>query len=184
MTGPGQHSGNERGRCEPPPAKPGDIVGQPYEVSHPHGTDRRPTARSTGHHSAAGRHHSHGSRLTLTGEHRQSLVVVMLITLTVAVAEAIGAWVSGALVLLADAAHMAADAAGVGLSLLAVMFAMRPATAKRTFGYARAEILAAVINAVVLFGMSVFILVQSVSRLVMPSTATAAPLLAWFGAVA
>jgi cobalt-zinc-cadmium efflux system protein len=133
-------------------------------------------------HSAHG--HSHGSRLTLTGEHRRSLVTVMLITLSVAVAEAVGAWLSGALVLLADAAHMAADAAGVGLSLLAVVFAMRPATPRRTFGYARAEILAAVMNAVVLFGMSVFIFVQAVSRLVLPPATAAAPLLAWFGAVA
>jgi cobalt-zinc-cadmium efflux system protein len=77
----------------------------------------------------------------------------MLITITVAIAEAVGAWVSGALVLLADAAHMAADAAGVGLSLLAVVFAMRPPTARRTFGYARAEILAAMVNAVILFAM-------------------------------
>jgi cobalt-zinc-cadmium efflux system protein len=108
----------------------------------------------------------------------------MLITVSVAVAEAIGAWISGALVLLADAAHMAADAAGIGLSLLAVMFAMRPATTRRTFGYARAEILAAVINAVVLFGMSVFILTEAIGRLVTPQPALRSPLLVWFGVVA
>lgn len=127
--------------------------------------------------------HSHGSRLTLTGEHRRTLVIVLVITLSVAAAEAIGAWVTGALVLLADAAHMAADAAGIGLSLLAVLFAMRPATAQRTFGYARAEILAAVVNAVVLFGMSVFIIVQSVSKLIAPS-AVRPSLLVVFGVVA
>lgn len=127
--------------------------------------------------------HSHGSRLTLTGEHRRSLAAVMLITLAVALAEAIGAWASGALVLLADAAHMAADAAGVGLSLLAVVFSARPATPQRTFGYARAEILAAVVNAVVLFIMSVFIVVQGISRLVNPSPVRS-PLLIVFGVVA
>src|SRR5258706_4099251 len=95
--------------------------------------------------------HAHGSRLTLTGEHSRSLLTVMLITLTVAMAEATGAWISGALVLLADAAHMAADAAGVGLSLLAVLLAMRPATLQRTFGYSRAEILAGIANDFVLF---------------------------------
>src|SRR5215813_3672589 len=139
------------------------------------GDDQAPSCDQLGHRELAhggehghvpARKHAHGSRLTLTGEHTRSLLAVMLITLTVAVAEAIGAWISGALVLLADAAHMAADAAGVGLSLLAVMFAMRPATTRRTFGYARAEILAAVINAVVLFGMSVFILVGAIGRLV------------------
>ena len=142
---------------------------------------RRPPGHSQGHGQPHG--HSHGSRLTLTGEHRRSLVIVMLITITVAIAEAAGAWVSGALVLLADAAHMAADAGGVGLSLLAVVFAMRPATQRRTFGYARAEILAAMVNAVVLFGMSVFIIVEAARRLISPP-AVESPLLIAFGVVA
>ncbi len=127
--------------------------------------------------------HAHGSRLTLTGEHSRSLLTVMLITLTVAVAEATGAWISGALVLLADAAHMAADAAGVGLSLLAVLFAMRPATLQRTFGYARAEILAAMVNALVLFAMSVFIIVEAIRRLISPPSVES-PLLVIFGVIA
>jgi len=127
--------------------------------------------------------HAHGSRLTLTGEHSRSLLTVMLITLTVAVAEATGAWISGALVLLADAAHMAADAAGVGLSLLAVLFAMRPATLQRTFGYARAEILAAMANALVLFAMSVFIIVEAIRRLISPPSVES-PLLVIFGVIA
>jgi len=130
-----------------------------------------------------GHGHAHGSRLTLTGEHSRSLLTVMLITLTVAVAEAAGAWISGALVLLADAAHMAADAAGVGLSLLAVLFAMRPATLQRTFGYARAEILAAMVNALVLFAMSVFIIVEAIRRLISPPSVES-PLLVIFGVIA
>jgi cobalt-zinc-cadmium efflux system protein len=139
--------------------------------------------RGQEHGHAHGHGHSHGSRLTLTGEHSRSLIAVMLITITVAIAEAIGAWVSGARVLLADAAHMAADAAGVGLSLLAVVFAMRPATARRTFGYARAEILAAMVNAVILFAMSVFIVVEAVRRLLSPP-AVESPLLVIFGVIA
>jgi cobalt-zinc-cadmium efflux system protein len=123
------------------------------------------------------------SRITLTGKYRRSLVIVLVITLGVAAAEAVGAWLSGAVVLLADAAHMAADAAGVGLSLLAVVFAARPATGRRTFGYARAEILAAVINAVVLFGISIFVLVQAVQRLITPTHARP-PVLVAFGVVA
>jgi len=130
-----------------------------------------------------GHGHAHGSRLTLTGEHSRSLLTVMLITLTVAVAEAVGAWISGALVLLADAAHMAADAGGVGLSLLAVLFAMRPATLQRTFGYARAEILAAMANALVLFAMSVFIIVEAIRRLISPPSVES-PLLGIFGVIA
>jgi cobalt-zinc-cadmium efflux system protein len=137
-----------------------------------------------GEHAHDGAHgHAHGSRLTLTGEHSKSLLTVMLITLTVAVAEAVGAWASGALVLLADAAHMAADAAGVGLSLLAVLFAMRPPTLQRTFGYARAEILAAMVNALVLFAMSVFIIVEAIRRLISPPSVES-PLLVIFGVIA
>src|SRR5258708_515101 len=116
-----------------------------------HGDDREPSCDQLGRgrrpdHAHGDEHgHAHGSRLTLTGEHSRSLLAVMLITLTVAVAQAVGAWISGALVLLADAAHMAADAAGVGLSLLAVYFATRPATLQRHFCYARGEILAALL---------------------------------------
>lgn len=130
-----------------------------------------------------GHAHAPGHGLTLTSQHRRPLTLVMLITITVAVAEAIGAWVTGSLVLLADAAHMAADAAGVGLSLLAVLFATRPATSRRTFGYARAEILAAMVNAVLLFGMAVFIVVEAVSRLITPQPVRS-PLLIAFGLVA
>ena len=77
---------------------------------------------------------------------------MLLISLGIAIAEVVGAIVTGALVLFADAAHMAADAAGIGLSLLAAWFASRPPTARRTFGYARAEILAAMANSLLLLG--------------------------------
>jgi len=158
-----------------------DEPGQAFDHQGPERRAVTGHAPGHGHGRSPGHDHRHG--LTLTGQHRRPLVAVMLITLTVAVAEAIGAWASGALVLLADAAHMAADAAGVGLSLLAVLFAMRPATLRRTFGYARAEILAAVVNAVILFGMSVFIVVQAVGKLISPSPVRS-PLLVAFGVVA
>jgi cobalt-zinc-cadmium efflux system protein len=106
-----------------------------------------------------------------------------VLTVLVAVAEIVGGIVAGSLVLFADAAHMAADAAGIGLSLLAAYFAARPATARRTFGYARAEILAAVVNAVLLFGMAAFIFTAAVRRLMSPS-AVHSGLLVVFGLVA
>ncbi len=178
MTGPDQPRAS-RPRC-------GSAQQPGLEHEHEHGAADAPgplPVHRPGHGRKLAHGHSHGSRLTLTGEHRRTLVIAALITLSVAVAEAIGAWVTGALVLLADAAHMAADAAGIGLSLLAVLFAMRPATSQRTFGYARAEILAAVANAVVLFGMSIFIIVQSVSKLITPSPVRSSLLVA-FGLVA
>jgi cobalt-zinc-cadmium efflux system protein len=126
--------------------------------------------------------HEHGrSGLTVTGAHRNALLAVFGISLSIAVAEVIGGALSGALVLFADAAHMAADAAGVGLSLLAAWFAARPATARRTFGYARAEILAAMVNALVLLGMAAFIFAEAISRLASPP-AVSSGLLIGFGA--
>jgi len=117
---------------------------------------------------STGHSHAAGGPVTAAGRHRGRLAVVMAITTGIAAAEVVGALVSGSLVLLADAAHMAADAAGVGLSLLAVYFAARPATDRRTFGYARAEILAATANALLLFGLAVFIVTEAVRRLASP----------------
>jgi cobalt-zinc-cadmium efflux system protein len=125
--------------------------------------------------------HSHGA--TVTGRHRRALITVLALSALVAVAEVIGALLTGSLVLLADAAHMAADAAGLGLSLLAVYMAGRPATARRTFGYARAEILAAMANAVLLLGLATFIIVDAIRRLASPPPVTSR-LLIVFGVVA
>jgi len=127
--------------------------------------------------------HGHDHSGTATGRHSRTLRLVLLITLAVALAEVGGGIAAGALVLLADAAHMAADAAGVGLSLLAARFAARPATARRTFGYARAEILAAMANAMLLLRMAVFIFVEAIRRLMAPPSVSP-PLLIAFGLVA
>lgn len=130
-----------------------------------------------------GHGHSHLHGVTATGRHRDALTAVLALTTLIAIAEIIGALITGSLVLLADAAHMAADAAGVGLSLLAAYFAARPATTRRTFGYARAEILAAMVNAVLLFGMAAFIFTEAVRRLMSPS-AVHSGLLIVFGVIA
>jgi len=125
--------------------------------------------------------HSHG--VTVTGRHRRALITVLALTALIAVAEVVGAVITGSLVLLADAAHMAADAAGLGLSLLAVVMAGRPATGRRTFGYARAEILAAMANAVLLLGMATFIIADAIRRLMSPPAVTSG-LLIVFGVIA
>jgi len=125
--------------------------------------------------------HSHG--VTATGRHRQTLIAVLALTTLVAVGEVIGAVITGSLVLFADAAHMAADAAGLGLSLFAAFVAARPPTERRTFGYARAEILAAMANAVLLLAMAGFILYEAIQRLVSPE-AVGSGLLIVFGVIA
>ncbi len=126
--------------------------------------------------------HSHSrGPATVTGQHRRALLAVLGISTAIAVAEVIGVIITGSLVLLADAAHMAADAAGVGLSLLATWFAGRPATAKRTFGYARAEILAAMANSLLLLGMAALIFTEAIQRLSAPPGISSGLLIA-FGA--
>lgn len=127
--------------------------------------------------------HGHGHGMTATGRHRGRLTAVMAISTAIAVLEVAGALVSGSLVLFADAAHMAADAAGVGLSLLAAYVAARPATDRRTFGYARAEILAATANALLLLGMAAFILIEAARRLAAPP-AVGSGLMVVFGFIA
>jgi len=141
------------------------------------------TARGTPRPGLSGHGHSHTHGFTATGRHRSALTAVLALTTLIAVAEVAGGIVTGSLVLLADAAHMTADAAGVGLSLLAAYFAARPATARRTFGYARAEILAAMVNAVLLFGMAAFIFTEAIRRLMAPP-AIHSELVVVFGVIA
>jgi len=130
-----------------------------------------------------GHSHAGGAAGTVTGHYRRALIAVMTLSTLVAVAEIIGALITGSLVLLADAAHMAADAAGLGLSLLAAYVASRPPTARRTFGYARAEILAAMANAVLLLGMAAFIIVDAIRRLMAPPEVSSG-LIIVFGVIA
>jgi len=134
---------------------------------------------------SSGHGHGHGQALGATAamRHRGRLRIVFGITLGIVAVEVAGAWVSGSLALLAEAAHMAVDAAGIGLSLLAVWFAGRPATATRTFGYQRMEILAAMINAMLLFGMAGFVLYEAVHRLVAPPEVSGG-VMALFGLIA
>ena len=107
--------------------------------------------------------HSHGAA-TATGAHRKRLVLVVCITATVFVAEVIGGLVSGSLALLADAGHMLTDATGLVIALVAVTLAARPATRTRTFGWQRAEILAALVNALLLTAIAVWVLIQAIQR--------------------
>jgi len=106
--------------------------------------------------------HSHG---TATGAQRRRLGVVLVLTLAVLAAEVVGAVLSGSLALLADAGHMATDAAGIALALGAVTLAQRPARGRRTFGWQRIEILAAVVNGLLLVAVAVYVLVEAVRRI-------------------
>ena len=88
-------------------------------------------------------------------------------------AELAGGWWSGSLALIADAAHMAVDLLGLGLSLVAAMLARLPADPKRTYGYRRVEVLAALGNAVALMVATGFILREAWARWVFPTPVAA-----------
>lgn len=115
--------------------------------------------------------------------HKGRLAVVLGITVTILVTEVIGALISGSLTLLADAGHMLTDAAGIALALLAIHFGARAATEQRTYGLLRLEILSAVLNALLLFGVSAFVLIEAVRRLINPPEVTSSVMLI-FGIVA
>jgi cobalt-zinc-cadmium efflux system protein len=115
-------------------------------------------------------------------DHRGRLAAVLAITVTVLVLEVIGAVVSGSLALLADAAHMLTDVAGLTLGLLAAVLARRPANAQRTWGYERAEVLGAAAQAAVLLAVGGFVLVEGVRRLFSPPEVTSSAMLV-FGVV-
>lgn len=108
--------------------------------------------------------HSHGLG-AYRGADRRALLVAALLTGGFMVAEAVGGVVTGSLALLADAGHMLSDSFSLGLALFAVTIAARPATSKRTFGYKRAEILAALVNGILLVLVSVWVVYEAIGRL-------------------
>jgi cobalt-zinc-cadmium efflux system protein len=125
--------------------------------------------------------HAHGA-VTPDARQRRSLAVVLGISATILAVEVVGALLSGSLALLADAGHMLTDVAGLSLALIAAALAARPATPKRTWGYRRAEILAAAVQAAVLLAVGVFVLAEAVRRLFEPP-AVVAGLMVVFGIV-
>jgi cobalt-zinc-cadmium efflux system protein len=108
-------------------------------------------------------------RAPLRQESRRRLALVLGITAAVMVAEAVGGWLAHSLALLADAGHMLADVAALGLSLAVAYLAQRPATAERTFGLLRLEIVAALVNGAALLAISLGIALEAVHRFRAPS---------------
>jgi cobalt-zinc-cadmium efflux system protein len=115
----------------------------------------------------SGHSHAHPHPADGAGDRRR-LLVVLLITAGVLVAELVGAVVSGSLALLADAGHMLTDTAGLLIAYLATVVAGRPARGRRTWGYQRAEVLAATLQAGVLLAVGVYVIVEGVRRLFEP----------------
>lgn len=126
------------------------------------------------------RDHAHGHGHTATP--RRRLAIAFTITATILVAEVVGALWTGSLALLADAGHMLTDAGGLLMALVAASLALRPPTPSRTWGWRRAEVLAAGAQATVLLGVGLFALVEGARRLVEPTEVASTGLLV-FGVV-
>ncbi|MDH6251960.1 cobalt-zinc-cadmium efflux system protein [Chryseobacterium sp. H1D6B] len=102
--------------------------------------------------------------VSASSKHKKNLLVVLALSGTYLIAEVIGGVLTNSLALLADAAHMLTDVVGLLLALIAIKIAERKADAAKTYGYYRTEILAAVINAVVLLGISIYVLYEAYLR--------------------
>ncbi len=108
-------------------------------------------------------HHDHAR-----GASQRTLLIVLVLTFVYMIAEAIGGYLSNSLALLSDAGHMFTDVAALALSLFAVRFASRPATPRKTYGFYRLEILAALANGVTLIVLSLLICVEAYHRMRSP----------------
>ncbi|MDO4783593.1 MAG: cation diffusion facilitator family transporter [Propionibacteriaceae bacterium] len=114
---------------------------------------------------------------TSGGAHRKPLLIAFALTASYMVVEfAVGFW-TGSLALISDAAHMGTDVLGLGVALIAITLAARPRTPQRTFGFNRLEVLAAVFNALLLFGVAIFVLIEAARRFTDPPEIPGVPLL-------
>jgi len=108
---------------------------------------------------------------------RRALALVLALTAGFTVVEIAGGLLTGSLALLADAGHMLSDNLSLGIALFAAWLAQRPATPDKSFGYRRAEILAALANGVTLVGVSIWIFIEAFSRLRQPPEVLGGPML-------
>ncbi len=118
-------------------------------------------------HDGHGHDHSHSHTIKSTKEKR-ALGLVLALTFSFMIIEAVAGFYTGSLALLSDAGHMLADVFAVSLAFFAIWFAEKPPTSTKTFGFYRAEILAAFFNSLLLFAISVGILIEAYKRLLAP----------------
>lgn len=129
-------------------------------------------------HEREGGSHQHGVSHGLgAGTNPRPLTIALAITFGFMLVEAVGGWLTGSLALLADAGHMATDVAALALALVAVWLARRPATPQRSFGFARAETLAALLNAAALIVLSLALFWEVARRIGNPPEVDSGPML-------
>ena len=112
--------------------------------------------------------HAHVPRAAPARE-RRALRIALALTASFAVVEVIGGWLAGSLALLSDAGHMITDVAALSIAMFAQRLAQRPPSRRASYGYARAEVLAAFINALIMLALVVWIAVEAAKRLLSPA---------------
>lgn len=131
--------------------------------THDHGHDHHDHAHGHAHEGLGGHHH-HGSG--------KALVFSLCFTLAFAIVEVFGGWISGSLALLSDAGHMFTDTSSLAIGAFAAWLSRRPASKSHSFGLQRAEVLGALVNAVMMIGVVVAIAISAVHRLFEPEPVT------------
>src|SRR5919204_414252 len=96
--------------------------------------------------------------------HETRLLVVLALSGLYMLAEVVAGWLTGSLALIADSGHLLGDVVGLAMAVAAIRFARRPATSGKTYGFYRAEILAALLNSTLLLGVAVWIGIAAVER--------------------
>ncbi len=147
----------------PSPADPHD---HDAVDGHDHG------AHDHGHDHGHEHRHGHTDRIA-----PRRLKVVLGLQFVVLLLELGGGWAAGSLALIADAGHMATDVTALGMVLVAATIANRPATTRQTYGWRRAEVLAAMANAAALFAVGGGVVVEALSRFRAPEPVDALPML-------
>ena len=117
------------------------------------------------------------TELSAGAQHRRALMVTFGLTFTYFIVEVVGGLLTNSLALLADAAHMLTDVFGLALALFAIWITQRPASPAKTYGYYRVEILAALANALILFGVSFYILFEAYHRFQEPPEVNSLPMM-------
>ncbi len=120
--------------------------------------------------------HSHPRHVSARSNRRR-LIIALVLAASYMVAEVVGGLLTGSLALLADAGHMVSDVFALSLSALAITIAQRPATPRRTYGYYRTEILAALVHGVLLVCVAVYIFIEAYRRLDSPPEVLGGPML-------
>lgn len=131
----------------------------------------------------AGHHHGPDADASgHPGDFRRTLAIAFAITATIVVAQAVGAWVTGSLALLTDTAHALTDASGLLVALVAGTLMLRPSSSRRTWGFRRIEVIAALGQATLLLVVGTYAAVEGLRRLVEPPEVPAGELLV-FGVI-